>query len=50
MKTVVKILGIEFDNFTILNEDLPYVTGNIPFADVASGNWFAHYANYAYTQ
>lgn len=50
LKTVVKILGIEFDNFTILNEDLPYVAGNIPFADVASGNWFAHYANYAYTQ
>lgn len=50
MKTVVKILGIEFDNFTILNEDLPYVAGNIPFADVATGNWFAHYANYAYTQ
>jgi len=49
MKTVVKILGIEFDNFTILNEDLDYVQ-NIPFADVASGNWFAHYANYAYTQ
>lgn len=50
MKTVVKILGIEFDNFTILNEDLPYVVGTIPFADVTSGNWFAHYANYAYTQ
>ncbi len=50
MKTVVKMLGVEFDNFTILNEDLPYVTGDIPFADVVSGNWFAHYANYAYTQ
>jgi|GEM_PF-1480046 len=50
LKTVVKILGIKFDNFTILNEDLPYVVGNSPFADVKSGNWFAHYANYAYTQ
>jgi len=50
MKTVVKILGIEFDNFSVLNEDLPYVVGSIPFADVTSGNWFAHYANYAYTQ
>lgn len=50
IKTVVKILGIEFDNFSVLNEDLPYVTGDIPFADVTSGNRFAHYANYAYTQ
>lgn len=34
----------------ILNEDLPYVVGTIPFADVVSGNWFAHYADYAFKQ
>jgi hypothetical protein len=47
LKTVVKILGIQFGNFTIINEDLPYV-GQKVFADTP--NWFSHYESYAYTQ
>ncbi len=49
LKTVVKILGIEFNNFSITSEDLLY-TGNIPFADVSYDNRFAHYADYAFKQ
>ncbi len=47
LKTVVKILGIQFDNFTILHEDLPYI-GEVIFSDTP--NWFNHYAHYAYSQ
>lgn len=38
---------MEFGNFTIINEDLPYI-GEKVFAD--SPNWFNHYAQYAYNQ
>lgn len=44
---MVKILGIQFENFEILHEDLPY-RGEIVFADTP--NWFNHYAQYAYNQ
>lgn len=47
LKTIVKILGIQFANFEILHEDLPYV-GETIFSDTP--NWFNHYAQYAYTQ
>lgn len=45
----MKVLGVAFDDFTIQDEDRPY-NGTIPFADVSNSNWFAHYANYAYTK
>jgi len=44
---MVKILGIQFANFEILHEDLPY-RGEVVFADTP--NWFNHYAQYAYNQ
>jgi len=47
LKTLVKILGIQFANFEILHEDLPY-RGDIVFTDTP--NWFNHYAQYAYNQ
>lgn len=47
LKTVVKILGIQFGNFTIINEDLPYLGEKI-FADTP--NRFNYYAQYAYNQ
>jgi len=47
LKTLVKIVGIEFEDFTIKSEELLY-TGVIPFADVAYNNRFSHYASYAF--
>jgi hypothetical protein len=49
LKTVVKILGIAFDNFNIQSEDRIY-NGSIPFSDIANTHWFAHYADYAFRQ
>jgi hypothetical protein len=49
LKTLVKIVGIEFEDFSIKSEELLY-TGVIPFADVAYNNRFSHYANYAFTR
>lgn len=49
LKTVVRILGIEFDNFSVESEDIRY-NGTIPFADVSANYWFAHYADYAFRQ
>jgi len=47
LKTVTKILGSTFDNFSIINEKQIYA-GNKPFADTP--NWFNHYADFAFKQ
>lgn len=49
LKTLVKIVGIADEDFTIKSEELLY-TGVIPFSDVAYNNWFSHYASYAFAK
>ena len=46
VKTVAKIVGSYFDDFTIQSEDQAYPTPT-QFADVAQDYWFAWYADYA---
>jgi len=46
IKTFVKILGIEFKDFTIQTEDKLYPNPT-QFADVGQDNWFAWYVDYA---
>lgn len=47
LKTLVKIRGMAFDDFNIVNEDYPYDWVQV-FADVAKGHWFSWYSFYAY--
>lgn len=47
LKTLVKIMGVAYDDFTIETEDNLYVW-SIPFADVPNKHRFSHYINYAY--
>jgi len=46
LKTIVKILGVELEDFTIQSEDSNYPFA-VQFADVPQDHWFAWYANYA---
>jgi len=48
LKTLVKIRGIVFDDFSIETEDKPY-PGVILFADVNKNHWFSRYTQYAYS-
>lgn len=47
LKTVTKILGSTFDNFSIINEKQIYTWAK-PFVDTP--NWFNHYADFAFKQ
>ena len=49
LKTIVKILWIAFNDFSITSEDQPYY-GETPFKDVPRDLWVAHYAEYAQTK
>lgn len=46
LKTIVKILGVEFEDFSIQTEDAIYPF-SVQFADVPQDHRFAWYANYA---
>jgi hypothetical protein len=48
-KTLVKIMGLAFNDFTITSEDKAYPYANI-FADVKATHRFSRYATYAYTK
>lgn len=47
LKTLVKIRGIAFEDFNIINEDQPY-DGVQVFADVPKNHWFSRYSFYAF--
>lgn len=47
LKTLVKIRGIAFDDFNIINEDYPYDWVQV-FADVSKKHRFSWYSFYAY--
>jgi len=49
LKTLVKILWIYFDDFSIETEDKSYPWAII-FADVNKDHWFARYTRYAYSK
>ncbi len=49
LKTLVKIMGIKFDDFTIDSEDISYPY-SLLFKDLTSTHRFSWYSEYAYTK
>ena len=47
LKTLVKIMWVAFDNFSIQSEDITYSKTPI-FSDVNKDNWFVRYSEYAF--